>query len=289
MLHLIPGDPVSIMLGDYATPEAKEALRTELGLDQPLSVQYVRWLGDALQGDLGRSLRTNQPVLEAVTERLPVTIELSLLALVAAMIIGLPAGILAAVRRNSSLDIASTSLALLGISIPNFFLGIMLILIFSLWLRWLPPGGYVPLVEDPLQNLKLMIMPAFTLGASFAGIVARMTRASLLEVLGADYVRTARSKGLSGYWVIVKHALKNSLLPVVTVVGLQAGALLGGAILTETVFALPGIGRLVVDNIFARDFPVVQGVILFIVLFRILSNLVTDLLYAFLDPRISYS
>jgi peptide/nickel transport system permease protein len=289
MLHLVPGDPVSILLGDYATAEAKEALRAELGLDQPLVLQYVRWLWDVLQGDFGRSFRTNQPVLEAITERLPVTIELSILALLVAVIIGLPAGILAAVRRNSPLDVASTSLALLGISVPNFFLGILLIFIFSLWLRWLPPGGYVSFSEAPLENLRLMLMPAFTLGTAFAGIVARMTRASLLEVLSADYVRTARSKGLSAYWVILKHALKNSLLPVVTVVGLQAGALLGGAILTETVFSLPGIGRLVVDNIFARDFPVVQGVILIIVLFRMLSNLVTDLVYALLDPRISYS
>lgn len=289
MLHLVPGDPVTIMLGDYATPEAKEALRAELGLDQPLPMQYGRWLGAVLQGDLGRSLRTNQPVLEAIVERLPVTVELSILALLVAIAIGLPLGILAAVRRNSMLDMASTSFALLGISIPNFFLGIMLIIIFSLWLRWLPPGGYAPLLEEPVQNLKMMILPAFTLGTAFAGIIARMTRGSLLEVLSEDYVRTARSKGLGAYLVIFKHALKNSLLPVVTVVGLQAGALLGGAILTETVFALPGIGRLIIDNIFARDFPVVQGVILFIVLFRVLSNLLTDLLYATLDPRISYS
>ncbi len=289
MLHFVPGDPTSILLGDYATEEAKTALRTELGLDQPLVMQYSRWLGKLLQGDLGRSFRTNQPVVEAINERLPVTIELSVLALIVALVIGIPIGILAAANRNSLVDIASTAIALLGISVPNFFLGILLILIFSLGLRWLPPGGYVPFNEAPLSNLKLMLMPSFALGTAFAGVVARMMRSSLLEVLQADYVRTARSKGLRVSWVIGKHALKNALLPVVTIIGLQAGALFGGAILTETVFSLPGLGRLVVDNIFARDFPIVQGVILIIVLFRVFSNLVTDLLYAALDPRISYA
>lgn len=288
MLHFVPGDPTSILLGDYATEEAKTALRTELGLDQPLVMQYGRWLGKLLQGDLGRSFRTNQPVVEAISERLPVTIELSVLALIWALIIGIPIGILAAANRNSLIDITSTAIALLGISVPNFFLGILLILIFSLGLRWLPPGGYVPFNEAPFSNLKLMLMPSFALGTAFAGVVARMMRSSLLEVLQADYVRTARSKGLRVSRVIGKHALKNALLPVVTIIGLQAGALFGGAILTETVFSLPGLGRLVVDNIFARDFPVVQGVILIIVLFRVFSNLVTDLLYAALDPRISY-
>ncbi len=288
MLHLTPGDPVKIMLGDDATPEAVTALRTDLGLDKPLPVQYLRWLGNLLRGDLGRSIRTHQPVTEAIVSRLPVTLELAFLALIVALLIGIPAGIIAAIRRNSVADIASTTVALMGISLPNFFLGILLILLLSLRLRILPPSGYVPFVQNPLENLKLMVMPAVSLGAALAGIIARLMRSSLLEALGAEYVRTARAKGLSGHAVILGHALKNSLIPVVTVVGLQTGALLGGAILTETVFALPGIGRLVVDNIFARDFPVVQGVILFLALTRIASNLVADLLYAKLDPRITY-
>ena len=288
MLHLTPGDPVKLMLGEDATPEATTALRRDLGLDQPLPVQYLRWLGNLLRGDLGNSIRTHQPVVEAIVSRLPVTLELAFLALVVALAIGIPAGIIAAIRRNSPADIACTTFALLGISLPNFFLGILLILLLSLKLRILPPSGYVPFVENPLLNLKLMIMPAVSLGAALSGIIARLMRSSLLEALGAEYVRTARAKGLSGHAVILGHALKNSLIPVVTVVGLQTGALLGGAILTETVFALPGIGRLVVDNIFARDFPIVQGVILFLALTRILSNLIADILYAKLDPRISY-
>jgi peptide/nickel transport system permease protein len=289
MLHLTPGDPVDIMLGQDATPEARTALRAELGLDQPLPIQYARWLANVIRGDLGRSIRTHQPVLEAIVSRLPVTIELSLLALFLSLAIGLPAGVLAAVRRNSSLDLASTGVALVGVSLPSFFLGILLILVFALWLRWVPPSGYTPMVQDPLMNLKQMFMPALALGAALAGIVARLMRSSLLEILGTDYMRTAHAKGLSRQDAVVTHGLKNALLPVVTVVGLQVGALLGGAILIETIFALPGIGRLAVDSIFARDFPIVQGVVLFLALVRIASNLGADLLYARLDPRISFT
>ena len=289
MLHLTPGDPVQIMLGQDADPGAVAALRAELGLDQPLPIQYARWVADAVRGDLGRSIRTNQPVTEAIVSRLPVTIELSVLALVLSLAIGLPAGVVAAIRRNTSVDLASTGLALVGVSLPSFFLGILLILVFALWLRWVPPSGYTPLVLDPLMNVKQMFMPALALGAALAGIVARLTRSSLLEVLGTDYMRTARAKGLSEAASVVGHGLKNALLPVVTVVGLQVGAVLGGAILIETIFALPGIGRLAVDSIFARDFPMVQGVVLFLALVRVVSNLIADLLYARLDPRISYA
>jgi peptide/nickel transport system permease protein len=288
MLHLTPGDPVKLMLGEDATPEAVTALRADLGLDKPLPVQYLLWLGNVLRGDLGHSIRTHQPVLDAIVSRLPVTLELTFLSLVVALLIGIPAGIVAATKRNSPADIASTTVALMGISVPNFFLGILLILLFSLRLRILPPSGYVPFLQNPLLNVKLMLMPSVSLGAALAGIIARMMRSSLLEALGADYIRTARAKGLSGQAVIIGHALKNSLIPVVTVIGLQMGALLGGAILTETVFALPGIGRLVVDSIFARDFPVVLGVILFLALTRVVSNLIADLLYAKIDPRITY-
>jgi peptide/nickel transport system permease protein len=287
MLHLTPGDPVQIMLGQDASPSAIAALRAELGLDQPLPIQYVRWMGNVMRGDLGRSIRTNQPVTEAIVSRLPVTIELSLWSLLLSLVIGLPAGVVAATRRNSGVDLASTGLALVGISLPSFFLGILLILVFALWLRWVPPSGYTPFLQDPLQNVKQMFMPALALGAALAGIIARLTRSSLLEVLGTDYMRTARAKGLSDGSSVIGHGLKNALLPVVTVIGLQVGALLGGAILIETIFALPGIGRLAVDSIFARDFPIVQGVVLFLALVRVVANLVADLLYARLDPRIA--
>lgn len=287
MLHLTPGDPVQIMLGQDADPQTVAALRSELGLDQPLPVQYVRWVSNVLRGDLGHSIRTHQPVMDAITSRLPVTLELSIVSLLVSLAIGLPAGVVAATRRNSPLDLASTGLALVGVSLPSFFLGILLILVFALGLRWVPPSGYTPFGQDPLMNLKQMGMPAVALGAALAGIVARLMRSSLLDVLGAEYMRSARAKGLSESSAVVRHALKNALLPVVTVVGLQVGALLGGAILIETIFALPGIGRLAVDSIFARDFPIVQGVVLFLALVRILSNLIADVLYARLDPRIA--
>ena len=289
MVHLTPGDPVRLMLGEDAGPEAVAALRRELGLDRPLLVQYTRWLGQVLTGDLGRSIRTNQPVLDAIVSRLPVTLELAFLSMLLALAVGLPTGILAAIKRNSPVDTASTTVALMGISLPSFFVGILLILLLAQQLRLLPPSGYVPLREDPVQNIKLMIMPAIALGAALAGILSRMMRSSLLEVLGADYIRTARAKGMNDRRTIVGHALKNALLPVVTVVGLQTGALLGGAILTETIFALPGVGRLVVDSIFARDFPMVQVVVLFLALVRVLSNLLADITYVQLDPRISYT
>lgn len=289
MLHLTPGDPVQIMLGQDADPQAVAAVRAELGLDQPLPIQYVQWMGNVLRGDLGRSIRTHQPVTEAIVSRLPVTIELSLISLLVSLVIGLPAGVVAASRRNSSVDLASTGLALIGVSLPSFFLSILLILVFALWLRWLPPSGYTPFLQDPVMNFKQMFMPALALGAALAGIVARLMRSSLLEVLGTDYMRSARAKGLSEQASVIRHGLKNALLPVVTVVGLQVGALLGGAILIETIFALPGVGRLAVDSIFARDFPIVQGVVLFLALVRVLSNLAADLMYARLDPRISYA
>jgi peptide/nickel transport system permease protein len=289
MLHLTPGDPVQIMLGQDADPESIAALRTELGLDQPLPVQYVRWAGNVVRGDLGRSIRTHEPVTDAIVSRLPVTIELSVISLFISLLIGLPAGVVAAIRRNSSIDLASTGVALIGVSLPSFFLGILLILVFALWLRWVPPSGYTPLALDPLMNLKQMFMPAVALGAALAGIVARLMRSSLLEVLGTDYMRTARAKGLSEPATVVGHGLRNALLPVVTVIGLQVGALLGGAILIETIFALPGVGRLAVDSIFARDFPIVQGVVLFLALVRVLSNLAADLVYSRIDPRIAYT
>lgn len=288
LIHLIPGDPVQIMLGEENDPHALQALRRELGLDRPLVEQFLRWLWRLLHGDFGRSLRSHQPVLEAISERLPVTIELTVLAMLISLCIALPAGVISALRRNSVLDVLSTMTALTGVSIPNFFLGILLILAFAQELQWLPSSGYVSPLESLGLNLKTMLLPAVTLGTGLAAIIMRMTRSSLLEVLRHDYVLTARAKGLAESRVIMRHALKNALLPVTTILGLQMGTLLGGAVLTETIFALPGLGRLVVDSIFARDFPIVQGVILFLALTRITCNFVVDITYALLDPRIRY-
>jgi peptide/nickel transport system permease protein len=289
LLHLTPGDPALSMLGEEATPESVALLRERMGLDEPLPVQYVKWASSVVTGDLGRSIRSNQPVSESIMQRLPVTIELSILAVIVSLLIALPVGIIAAMRRNSPIDTASTTVALLGVSIPNFFLAILLIFLFSVRLGWLSPIGYTPILEDPIDNLKRMIMPAITLGTALSAIVMRMTRSSLLEVLDQDYVRTARAKGLRESRVVRGHALKNALVPVVTVVGLQIGGLLGGTIITETIFVLPGIGRLLVDAIFQRDFPVVQGVVLFAALAFLFANLAVDLLYAYIDPRIRYS
>jgi peptide/nickel transport system permease protein len=289
MTHVTPGDPIAYMLEEDASPEAIAALRHELGFDQPAPVQYIRWLGRVLQGDLGRSVRTGRPVAEAIFARLGTTAELAALTVIVSLGIGLPAGVVAAVRRNSSLDALSTVIALLGVSLPHFFLGLILILVFGVRLRWLPASGYVPPVDDLWLNLRSMILPALTLGTAEAAIVARMTRSSLLEVLRQDYILTARAKGLGIGVVVVRHALRNALIPVVTVVGLQAGALLGGAIITESIFALPGVGRLIVSAVLAHDFPLVQGVVLFLSLTFIFTNLAVDMLYAYLDPRIRYA
>lgn len=288
LIHLTPGDPALMMLGEEANPQALAALRQELGLDQPLAVQYAVWLGRVLRGDLGRSIRTNQPVSEAIGQRLPPTVELTLAALLVSMSIALPAGIISATRRGSRADIISTVGSLLGVSMPNFFLAVLLIFVFAYKLRWFPPIGWTPPWENLGENLRGLVLPAICLGAAAAAVVARLTRSSLLEVLGQDYVRTARAKGLTENTVIRRHALKNALIPVVTIVGLQVGTLLGGAIIIETLFSLPGIGKLVVDSIFQRDFPLVQGVVLFLALVFLATSLVVDVLYAYLDPRIHY-
>jgi len=288
LLHIGPGDPAVLLLGENVEPEALALTRADLGLDQPIPVQYGRWLVNLVHGDLGRSIRTHQPVGEAILARLPVTIELGLLSMVVALAIGLPFGIVAALHRNSALDVASSSVAVLGIALPNFVLGLLLILSLSLWLGLLPPSGYAPFLLDPARNLELMVMPSLTLGAALAAAIARMMRSSLLDVLESEYITTANAKGLDHRRILLAHAIRNALLPVVTIVGLQIGALLGGAVLTETVFALPGIGRLIVDSIFARDFPVVQGVVLFLGVLRIVCNLGVDIVTGRLDPRIAY-
>ena len=289
IIHLTPGDPAVMMLGEEATPQALAALRHELGLDQPLPVQYVTWLSHILRGDLGRILRTNQPVLQAILERLPATIELTILSLLISLSIAIPTGIISATRRGSRSDLIVTTLALIGVSMPGFVLALLLVLIFSTWLRWLPNIGYTPIQQDLGANLRGMIMPAITLGTAAAAVVARLTRSSLLEVLNQEYIRTARAKGLPERAIIYAHALKNALIPVVTIVGLQLGVLLGGAVITESIFVLPGVGKLIVDSIFQREFPLVQGAVLFLATVFLFANLLVDLIYAFLDPRIRYS
>jgi peptide/nickel transport system permease protein len=285
----LPGDPATVLAGENQDPEVIAYLRDRYRLDDPLPVQYVAWLGQVGRGDLGLSQRTNQPVRALILEKLPVTVELALLSLLVAVVIAIPAGVIAATRKDGIADHASTVLALSGLSLPNFWLGIMLILLFSVQLRWLPASGYVPFLEDPVDNLRRMLMPAFVLGTGLAAVLMRQTRSSMLEVLNQDYVRTARAKGARGWTVVVRHALRNALLPVVTVLGLQLGQMLGGAVLTETVFAWPGVGRLTVFAIFNRDFVLMQGLVLVLAMVYVFVNLLVDLSYGFIDPRVRYA
>jgi peptide/nickel transport system permease protein len=285
-VHVLPGDPAILFLGEEADVETAARFRARLGFDRPLVTQYVEWLGRAVRGDLGRSLRTNQPVTEAIVQRLPVTLELLGAALLVSLTIAVPMGIVSAVKRNSGIDLVSTVAALAGFSMPNFWLGLMLIYVFALVLRWLPPSGFVPLPSGVGENVRSLILPAITLGTALAALVTRQLRSGMLEVLRQDYVRTAQAKGLSQRVVVGKHALKNALIAVVTVIGLQVGALLGNTIITESLFALPGVGRLMIDAVFSRDFFIVQGGILFLALGYVVSNMVVDVLYSFLDPRI---
>lgn len=288
LLHLTPGDPVRIIAGEEPDPAAMEAVRHELGLDQPLPLQYVAWMSRAVTGDFGRSIRTHQPVLEAIGERVPATLELGLTAVVLSVLVALVVGTLSAVRHNSLLDLVATGVTLAGVSVPNFFLGLVLILVFGLVLRIAHPGGYVPFGEDPLDNLGRLILPAITLATASIAVNMRQIRSSLLDVFGQDYMRTARAKGLSETRVIARHALKNGLIPAVTVIGLQIGAVIEGAFITETVFLWPGVGKLAIDSINGRDYPVVQAIVLLSALSFMASTLLVDLLYAWLDPRISY-
>jgi peptide/nickel transport system permease protein len=289
LLRLTPGDPVRTMLGEEPDRATIAALRHEYGLDQPLPLQYVSWLGRTLHGDFGRSLRTRQPVREAIVERLPATLELGLVALCYSLVIAIPVGILAAIKRGTAWDVLASGFTLLGVSIPNFFLGIILILLFTLVLRIFPPGGYVAPAQGLGENLRRVFLPAITLGTASLAVNMRLMRSSLLDTLSQEYIRVARAKGLSERRVIVGHALKNAFIPVITVIGLQVGAILEGAFITETLFIWPGVGRLAVDSIGARDYPVVQGIVMLSALSFLLANLLVDLLYAYLDPRIQYS
>jgi peptide/nickel transport system permease protein len=288
LIRLSPGDPVLVFAGEERDPAALEALRHEYGLDQPMPLQYVVWLQHAVQGDLGRSLRTRQPVLEAITERLPKTIELGAAALLLSITVGLIVGTLAALKRNSPIDLIATGFTIAGVSLPNFYLGLILILVFALAIRVFPPGGYADFVESPVDNLKRLVLPAITLATASTAVNLRQVRSSLLDVLSQEYLRTARAKGLRERAVIFGHAMKNGLIPVVTIFGLQVGALIEGAIITETIFFWPGVGRLAVDSITGRDYPVVQAIVLMSALSFMVTTLLVDILYAWLDPRISY-
>jgi peptide/nickel transport system permease protein len=288
VLHLSPGDPAEIMLGPQATKEDLERLRTELGLTEPLPVQYARWLGHVVQGDLGRSLWMKRPVLGEVLGRFQATLILTGTALLLSTVGGIALGVASATRPNSLLDRLSAVASLFGVSMPVFWLGIVLMVIFALWLGWLPASGmYSPYGGGDLRDLLAhLALPAVTLAAASVTIVARLTRSTMLETLGQDYIRTARAKGVVERLVVLRHGLRNALIPIVTVVGVQAGYLLGGAVLTETVFAWPGVGTLMVQGILARDFPLVQGCVLVVALCFVLVNLAVDALYAWLDPRI---
>jgi peptide/nickel transport system permease protein len=291
LIRLVPGDVVTQMIGlEGSLPTGRvEELKRLFGIDRPLHVQYADYLGNIARGNLGRSLRTGRPVGGELARRFPVTIELALMGLLVAVTIGVPIGILAAVRRGKIADYVASAFVLLGLSVPSFWLGVLLILLFALQLGWLPPTGFVSIAESAAGNLRHMILPALSLGLVLAAASTRIVRSSLLEVLGRHYIRTARAKGLWERGVILRHALRNALIPVVTVIGLQFGTLLGGTVIIEQIFSLPGIGRYALEGINLRDYPVVQGAVLAIALSFTLVNLAVDVCYGFLDPRIRYS
>jgi peptide/nickel transport system permease protein len=288
IVHLVPGDPVRLALGTRYDPEVAEALRRRAGLDQPLIVQYVTWLGRAVTGDLGVSFRSGQPVTAILLGRLPATLLLAVAALLVGLLIALPLGIISAIRQGTRTDYAATAFSQMGISIPDFWMGIMLILLFSLTLGWLPPSGYVPLTQAPLAAVQHLLMPAVTIGVVTGSVLTRFVRSSMLEALGQDYTRTARAKGLSERVVINRHVLKNALIPVVTITGLQLATILGGVIVVEWVFAWPGLGQLTLLAVRARDYTLLQGAVLLFAVMFLVINLVVDLAYAWLDPRIKY-
>ncbi len=290
LIRAVPGDPLMMMIGvdQRTTPEQLAAMRRSYGLDQPVPMQYVKWMSHVLQGDLGRSLRTRRTITDELKLRLPVTAELALLAGLIGTVPAVSVGVLAAVKRNSWLDYGATIGTLVGVSVPNFLLATLLVLTFSYWLRWLPPIGFAKLTDDPVQNLRTMILPAVSLSMPLAAIMMRNTRSAVLEVLSQDHVRVARAKGLPGSTVLVRHVLKNASIPIITVGGIQVAALLGGTVIIETIFGLPGIGRYIYEAIANRDYPVVQGVVLVISTLFVLISLAVDVLYAVMDPRLRH-
>ena len=283
---LLPGDPATVLAGEDRSPETIAAIRERFGLDQPLPVQYVRWLGNALQGDLGTSMRFNQPVVSLVLSKLPVTFQLATMALLVAILLGVTAGVIAAVYEGTAVDQTLTIVSVAGFSVPNFWLGILLIMVVSVQWGLLPPSGYVSPLVDPWQSFRTMIMPAFVLGTGLAAILMRHTRSAMIEALNTDYVRTALAKGIPRRRIILRHALRNALVPVITLGALEFGQLLGGSILTEYVFSVPGMGKLLVDSVYNRDYPVVQIVVLCSGAVYITLNLLADLAHAALDPRV---
>lgn len=289
LLYVLPGDPAIAMLGEEAgNEETYLGLKRDLGLDQPIWVQYGTWLGRLLQGDLGTSIRTKEPVAKVLAQRAPVSIYVGVAGLVVGLAIGLPAAIFSAVRPGSRLDVSSTVLSLAGLAIPGFWLALILIYVFGVYLKWLPPSGYTPPTEDFWLSVKMLIMPAIVIGTGSAAVIMRQTRSSLIEVLEQDYITVARAKGVLEKRVIATHAMKNAMIPVLTIIGLQVGSLVSGAAIAETVFAIPGVGRAAVDAIFFRDYPVLQGAVLMLTLAVMLANLLTDIAYGYLDPRIRY-
>lgn len=288
LVHLTPGDPASVMLGREATIEQKEALREQLGLNEPLPVQFATWFGNVLRLDFGESLFIGKPVTAALVDRVEPTGLLTLYALTISLVVAIPAGVVAAVRANSVLDRLLMLLSISGAAIPGFFFGILLILLFAVVLGWLPSGGYTNLGDDPIEHLRYMALPSLALGFSAAGLLARIVRSTMLDVLNEDYVRTAYAKGLPDRRVILLHALRNALIPALTVVGISIAGMLGGAVVIETVFNIPGMGRLLVQSVTRRDFPVIQGAVMAVAAVEVLVMLVIDLLYVYVDPRVRY-
>lgn len=288
LVHLVPGNPAAVLVGENATAEQIDAAKEKMGLNDPLPVQFVRWFSDAIRLDFGDSYFSGQTVIESLSQRKEPTLFLTSYALLIEILIGVPIGIIAAVKRNSIVDRALMIISISGAAVPTFFMGIILILIFAVRLKWVPSGGYISIFEDPVGHFRTMILPAFTLGFASAGLLARLIRSSMLDVMGEDYIRTAQAKGLPFSTVVNRHALRNALIPAITVVGFSIGGLLGGAVVTETVFTIPGMGRLVVGSIARRDYPVIQGAIMLIAGIYVFVNLFVDILYAYIDPRIRY-
>ncbi len=284
--HLLPGDPALVLAGENPDEATLAAIRAQYHLDQPLIVQYLYWLKGVATGDLGESMRHNRPVLDLILLKLPVTLQLAVMGICIALVVGITAGIISALRQNSAVDYATNIASLAGISVPNFWLGILLILFFSVHLGWLPASGFVSPSEDLRMNLATTIMPAFVLGIGIAGVIMRHTRGAMLQALSSDYVRTARAKGLNERTVVLKHAMRNALTPIITLGALEFGALLSGAVLTEQIFTIPGFGKLIVDAVFTRDYPVVQGVVLVTSLFYIILNLLADIGYILVNPKL---
>ncbi|PXA98915.1 peptide ABC transporter [Nostoc sp. 3335mG] len=285
---MLPGDPALALAGEDPSPQAIAAIREKFQLDQPIPVRYVTWVANVLQGDFGTSIRTGLPVRDMLIQRLPVTFQLAVMAMCLAVLIALPGGIISALRPNSPLDYTASSFTLAGVSVPNFFLGIMLILLFSVTLGWLPSGGYVPFGTDPIGSIRSLIMPSIVLAFATSAVLMSHTRSAMLGVLNQDYIRTARAKGVSEPVIVVKHALRNALIPIITLGTIQFGELLGGAVLTEQVFGIPGFGKMLVDGVFSRDYSIVQAVVLVQAIIFLIVTVVADILYAVANPKLRH-